>query len=206
MAMAIEELHARVLAGDDEAIRAISEWLVRDLRRCVLAALPEVELHLVESGIDDTVMAYLRAPRRYDPNRGALLSWLTYCAINRVRDGQRSEFRRSNHERTIGVDLSGMPSIIASGDLGAERERWVQEHRAEFLSAARTPSESAFLVARLDGSPMEVQAAALGIAHASASECRAELARVWDLLCRRLRWRRAHAGRPARSKRRRSGV
>jgi hypothetical protein len=63
--VAIEELYARVLAGDDEAVRMVSDWLLRNLRRSVLATLPEANGHVIESSIDDTVLTYLARPQRY---------------------------------------------------------------------------------------------------------------------------------------------
>ncbi len=188
----IEDLHVRVLGGNLQAATEICEVLIRYLRPRVCAAAPRADRHLIEASIEEAVLTYLDAPERYDAAKGTLPGWLTLSAINKVRDGQRSARRRLAREVTRGVDLAAFGLIDSKRGAGADREAWIQEHREALLAVARTDRERAFLAARLDGAPLEVQGVALGLSGLSAGQLRIEIHRVWDLIRRRLRWRRAH--------------
>lgn len=193
--MEIDELHTRVLAGSLQAAAEICEVLLRDLRPRVSAALFRADAHLVDASIEDAVLMYLDAPSRYDHARGSLPNWLASCAINRARNGQRSERCRLAHEVPMGVDLTAVLPGGAREGTDVDPEHWVRGHRRALLAAARTDQERAFLAARLDGASLEIQVAALGLVDTPRAQVRIETNRVWDLIRRRFRWRRDHRGR-----------
>jgi len=188
----LEDLHAQLLAGDNQAAEVICGGVLKELPRLVRIAIPAADPHVIGASVDDTLMAYLESPTRFDPRRGSLVRWLTQCAINRVRDAMRSGRRRLAHETPVGVDLASIAAGITGPEVEQERTQWIQEHRQEFLAVAKTSRELAFLQARLDGAELLTQAAALGLAQMTPQEQRQQVGRIWDLLCRRFRWRRRH--------------
>lgn len=188
--MSIDDLHAKLLDGDIRAIDPLCERLLGGLRAALSKIRLSVDGHVVEGSIDDAIMDYLRAPTRYDPRRGSLIVWLSRCALNRVRDAQRSARRRWNLEVAAGVDITSFPAI-PSPDGSRDYERWILHCRRQLFSVARSEGERRFISARLAGMPERAQVAQLGVARVTSTESRREAQRVWDLLRRRLRWHRA---------------
>jgi DNA-directed RNA polymerase specialized sigma24 family protein len=185
------QFHRCVVAGDAEAIEAMLAWILGAVRRRVGRSGGRLDPFFVDEGIDDALMRYLREPRAFEPSRGSLLGWLTVCATNRARDLRRSERRRQLRQAIIGSQLACLGRTDRLEEDGAaHRAKRLSDYRAFLLELTRTPTERAFVVARLEGSSLAVQAAALGVESSDFTYCRREVGRRWDLLRRRLRWRR----------------
>jgi DNA-directed RNA polymerase specialized sigma24 family protein len=187
------ELHSRVIAGDSDALQQLLRWATGALRgrlsrirRLDIGQDPQV----IDEAIDDTLLRYVRTPCRYDPHRGSLLGWLSRCAANRARDISRSERRRQRRYVIVATHIAthATPLLETANNSDDGTVDW-SIYREQLLTFARTPTERAFLVARLDGQPLEVQAQILGIRASDKSDQRRQLRRVWDLVRRRIRWR-----------------
>jgi DNA-directed RNA polymerase specialized sigma24 family protein len=188
------ELHSRVIAGDGNALEELLAWVTRVLR----SRLRRLELghdpHLVDEAIDDTLLRYVRMPCRYEPHRGSLLAWLSSCAVNRARDISRSERRRRRRCAIVASNMATHAPLLETGNGQGEGTVEWSTYREKLLTFARTPTERAFLVARLDGQSLDAQAQILGIrASDKGDQCR-QLGRAWDLVRRRIRWRTRRPG------------
>jgi DNA-directed RNA polymerase specialized sigma24 family protein len=153
--------------------------------------MPREDPHAIDTVSEDAVLMYLRDPARYNPVKSRLLTWLTNVAIRRLIDFERSRRRRSARESPT-VDVTSLP-VAAPAEVAEPDDAWMTAHRAAILAAARSDAERAFILARLEGAPRDVQAVALGVGHLGTEEARREMNRVWQLLGRRARrgWLRA---------------
>ena len=183
----LDGLHRRVVQGDYIAADELCAVVLADLPRRVRAASRGAERDAVDTASDDALLVYLRNPRRYDPRRAALMTWLERIAIRRLIDLQRSRGRRLARE-LAGMEITE-PFATSGADDAESAKAWIAERRAVLLAATRTVAEHAFVKARLTGSSRGAQAVALGVAHLPASRARAEMNRVWELIVRRARRR-----------------
>jgi DNA-directed RNA polymerase specialized sigma24 family protein len=81
-----------------EAAR-LYEVLMQRLRR----RFPQEDEALLEDAITQALELLVRQPGRYTPQRGSLLSWLWGVARNRLKQTQRKNFSRAQHEVSMGV-------------------------------------------------------------------------------------------------------
>lgn len=188
------ELHNRVIAGDPDAVEVLLVWATGAFRGRLGRLDMGQDPHLVDEAIEDTLLRYVGMPCRYKPHRGPLLAWLSRCAVNRARDISRSERRRRRRCVVVATHIATHATLLETGDSSGEGTVDWSIYRERLLTFARTPIERAFLVARLDGQPPEVQAQILGIRASDKGDQRRQLGRAWDLVRRRIRWRTQRAG------------
>jgi hypothetical protein len=186
--VSLEVLHWRTCAGEDSAVEEMCGIVLRLLRASLRRVRPDADRALVDSAAEDAILKYLANPRRFDPRRAGLLTWLDAIALRRLADFERPQHRADAHI-AAGVDPARLQRAGPLEDEGDLTEAWIAEHRAMLLAAARTDSERAFVEARLAGAPRDVQAVVLGIAHVPQLEAREEMNRMWQLISRRARRR-----------------
>jgi DNA-directed RNA polymerase specialized sigma24 family protein len=129
------------------------------------------------------------------------MTWLERIAIRRLIDFERSRRRSVARESTIAGDVEAMAIAAAPAEEPSPGEAWIAEHRSVLLAVAQTDAEQAFIKARLEDAPRDVQAVALGVDQLPSALARAEMNRVWELLGRRARrhWRRCVMQHPNRN-------
>ena len=176
----LDQLHARLLGGDDAAAEEICYLMHSMLTVHVRRRLQTTDPHEICTAVSDALLTYLRNPVQFNPCRGALDSWLMTVALNRARDIRRRA-RRQGREVTSGIDLS---QLISAELVASARE---SQPADRVLALARDVRERAFLQCRLAGSPMAVQAAALGVAESPPAEQRRVVYRAIERIVKRAR-------------------
>jgi hypothetical protein len=159
---------------------------LRLLRAFLRRSWPDADPGLIESAAEDAILKYLGNPRRFDPRRAGLLTWLEAIALRRLRDLERPEHRARAHESSD-RELPLAEGVVVRADGPALTAAWIVEHRALLLAAARSDAERRFIAARLAGAPRDVQADSLGVHYLRTALARKEMNRVWELLGRRAR-------------------
>jgi hypothetical protein len=190
----LEALHWRVCDGDESGVEEICGIVLRLLRARLGRVRPDADPGLIESAVEDAILKYLGDPRRFDPRRAGLLTWLEAIALRRLADFERPGHRALTHI-AAGIDPAQLELAMLPEDTGGLTDAWIAAHRALLVAAAQTDAERAFVEARLAGASREEQARALGVAHLPPAHARLEMNRVWKLICRRARRRDRHAAR-----------
>lgn len=90
------ELAARVASGDRDALAELFEDFGGAVKTIALRVLRDEAL--AEDVVQDTFVGFWKAPGKYDPERGALRSFLLTIAHRRAVDIVRSEEARSRRE------------------------------------------------------------------------------------------------------------
>ena len=125
--MASEELalHQRVLTGDPVVPVDVFQMLMEPLQKVLRRDLRCTEDEAYDSGVD-AILSYLEEPRRYDPNRGRLSTYLMDIAkkraIDRLRSRTASAQRDENYAVAVELHRSN-PKEIMEAELEAH-ELW----------------------------------------------------------------------------------
>lgn len=169
-AHALEVLHERLLVSDSRAGGEIWQAVAPALRRSVARGLTVPDSHLVETAIEDAVLAYIRAPARFRPRAGSLVGWLRTIARHDLQDALRHAGRVSAHEGPAGLDpwerVLAKPSVADISACLEQRAARVAVRRglADRLERLTdTAAQRAFFAAFLREAPIEDQARALGV-------------------------------------------
>jgi len=169
-------LRERLLAGDDDALaEAYDRWstLVHSLAMRITAD------HAAAEDVTQDVFVHLwQHPDRYDPNRGALRSWLCLLARSRALDWLR---RRRSRDRchTAAAAIAATPPEVDDGIL------WQTEAKVIREAVARLPDRQreAVLLAYYQGRTYREVALDLGIPEGTAKgRLKAALSRLADCL------------------------
>ena len=101
-------LHERLVAGDSQAETEIAEFFLPLLMAALKRTFPQVtDPHLVEQVAIDSIIAYLKQPRAFDPDKSSLIGYLFMDAerdlINLLRKNQNDAERQ---RRAIEAGLS----------------------------------------------------------------------------------------------------
>jgi RNA polymerase sigma factor (sigma-70 family) len=140
-------LRERLLAGDDDALaEAYDRWstLVHSLAMRIT-----VDHAAAEDVTQDVFVHLWQHPDRYDPQRGALRSWLCLLARSRAIDWLR---RRSAQDRchTAAAAIAPTPAEVDDGILWQTEAKVIREA----VAALPDPQREAVLVAYYGGGPI----------------------------------------------------
>lgn len=92
-------LHGRLIAGELHFASRIVEAVLPKLVGVVRGSIPELhDRQDAEEASLDALLHYLEAPRRFDPAKAQLTTWLAHIARRRASDIRRRQQRRSGHE------------------------------------------------------------------------------------------------------------
>jgi len=175
--------HVRLLAGELGVGEDFADEFLPILTQRLRRRWPRADQGVISTAVNDALLIYLRAPRHYDPSRLPLEAFLLLIADRRYRNLHRGILRRLMHEEAVGDALPDLP--VGTEEAGS---RW--RDLRTVLRACRTPTERAYLRARLRGEKRSVALAALlDLAHLDPEAQRLAVYRTWDRL--RLRVRRA---------------
>jgi hypothetical protein len=150
----LEALHTRVLAGDDRATEEICQLLLAGGQRIVHTRRPAADPFTREDAVLEAIATYLRRPERFDPQRSALLTWISVAAIRRVDDQRQHEDARRAAEAMVAPETRQAPSTQSPPAFGI---------KLIVMRAATSRRERKFLIAWLRGRPFEDLVRILGI-------------------------------------------
>lgn len=158
----LDELHERVLSGDDAARDDFCRRMFQELHR-QFRSVPYDDPHFVDLAIDNALIRYCARPGLYDPIRGHPVALIRKIAIDALSDLRRSYRRHVAHEVAAGVqfDTLAVHERACSG-LTVDSDCTVKQ-RSALLSVARTAAERAFIDAWLGDSHRLVLARTLGL-------------------------------------------
>lgn len=191
-------LHQRLIADDPTASSDIAEayldWLATELER----RYPWVDPHLCTDAAIEALVTYFGRPQVYDPERGALQTYLRMAAVNDLKNAQAKDRRHTSRQATLEAvelspsrrkylqDTASDPAAVI--DLQETiRERAEQQAVPPAVAETLAPEEAQVLTLMREGErKTAVYASVLGIEHLAPAEQRREVKRVKDRLTKRL--------------------
>jgi hypothetical protein len=183
----IAVLHERVLIGHPAAVEALIERLLPILTSLVQRSFPRASEDLVMNGVEDALLEYARAPRKFDPSRGVpLLAFLRLAAVRNVSNLVRGESRRRARERKLAEEAE--PIEWAQPTDSPDGTDDSLESVVQTVLASMNPEEQAIATLWLAGERRTDQLArALRIDHLPIDDQRRGLKRMKDRIRNRLR-------------------
>lgn len=155
-----EQLHELVLAGDEAAVETTAREATRVLSTAFSRLYPREDPDAIGGAVDDALVGYVSDPRQFNPSRAKLLTWLGNIVKHRLIDRWRREQTRRIDERRIDAQTPRPSQATPEQDLETAEERALNRQR--ILAVAKSPTDRAFLEARLDGASVQEQAKAAG--------------------------------------------
>jgi DNA-directed RNA polymerase specialized sigma24 family protein len=186
----LHALHLRVLNGDQTAREQLCAILLERARCRLRRTFWTIEPTLIDDGIEDALMHYLKDPAAYNPRRSALDDWIALTARCRILDALRKQVARLRNEAPIPNDLPA--ELHVQRARGPEDENYPLK-KAVLLASAADEREREYLLAKLRGERDTARLAALlGKDHLSSGDRRDAVKRLWDCLRIRAvrRWKR----------------
>jgi hypothetical protein len=202
-------LHASLLAGDRVAPSRIAEhyyeWLWHELWRRNVGRYPQLTMDDCQTAAGDALVAYFRAPTKYDPERSRLPVYLRMVAEGDLRNALRSQSRSQAQLQVVGEpvvedaarrgnpqreDLADPAELVVLAQEQEERQRLVAEMRAELLRRCPPHEARAVELFLQDERATGPYAEALGLTHLPPDEQRRAVKRWKDRQYKRCqRWR-----------------
>lgn len=183
-------LHERLLADDPTVSAEVCERyltpIVKALRR-KFADVAKRDETLIMDAATDALLNYIEAPRKFDPERGRLFSYLIMSAEGDLRNALVRQRRVS--EKTVDfVELQQICRNKGIGQASAERGLDSQKIWNRIHQLVPDPTDQAVVQLLLDGvREYDAYAEAMGIMELPAQERRKEVKRVKDRLKARLK-------------------
>jgi hypothetical protein len=186
-------LHAAVARGDSTASAKVVQLLIGPLIERLQYKWPRTDTRDLEEQAADSLLNYLRAPQRYNPERASLLHYL-------VLDAHRDLINAYNKPRRLeeipneGVALSPVPRNNETDEFVAFSDE-AGDQRIEALLDEAFPNEADRSVVELIRNGVRRNApyaAALGFSHLPIEEQNQEVKRVKDRIKKKLRRLVAH--------------
>jgi hypothetical protein len=186
------QVYARLLDGDPTAPADLAIAFLDPLTEWLEANNPRLQdPHLYATAAEDALLALIKNPRSYDPQRQTLEVYLRISAkgdlLNLVERERRHQKRRerldvvelSPRSRKHLWDVEGDPAIVVAREQGVAGP--------SIVLPGLTPYEEQVLELMRDGERRtSVYAAALGITHLPGAEQRQAVKRVKDRLKKRI--------------------
>ena len=192
-------LHRRLLDGDVVAPSELAVAYLDWLADWVIAHNRGIDPALCETAAEDAILALIRNPSSYDPERAPLEGYLRISAQGDLKNALKREGRHRDRQAALEVvELSPeMRKYVHDGDadparivelreLQAERMDGVGRVPASVLDGLSPGEQEVLELMRIKERKTEIFARALGIAHLPAAEQRREVKRVKDRLSKRL--------------------
>jgi DNA-directed RNA polymerase specialized sigma24 family protein len=184
--VSFEDLHRRIVAGDQLALEQSIKRLLPILRRMLRRSFPRVPDEVIIDTSEDTVVEYALRPTRFDAARGVPLErFLFHAAWRNAADSLDAAAKRRAREAKCAELASALvgPAAQPVPDLHGNHE--IKRH---ILEAAAGPKEQFALRLWLDGERRTGPiAAVLGLSHLDAHGQRQEVKRFKDRVKKRIR-------------------
>ncbi len=107
------DIHIRLIAGDPTAPDDLASRYLEPVRKHVQARAYRrgIQDHdLVNDATVDSVFDYIRNPKKFNPEKSGLLSYLKFAAERDLANAVSKHFRRTRHEElTDDVELTTQP-------------------------------------------------------------------------------------------------
>jgi RNA polymerase sigma-70 factor, ECF subfamily len=111
-----EEMHARLLGGTSVTVTSeIAETFLSPVSNSLRKDFPSLgDPHLIETAVEDALIAYFNNPARFDPRRGSLFTYLRLLARSRLLNLLAGEKNLSAPEKV--VELEAVESVYEMTD------------------------------------------------------------------------------------------
>ncbi len=187
------QLHERLLAGDFAASAELFEQhltpVISQLSKLErFRWIAEQDPELIWDCVTDAIFAYIQEPRKYDPDKSSLRTYLRMSAQGDLLNALARQARRRQREQPLDADVELLP-FHGNEDTEQPGERADQEADLWSRIAKLVPDEVEQTVVRLmiDGErSRDVFAEVLGVSHLPDTERNREVDRVKDRLKKRL--------------------
>ena len=137
-------LHESLVSGDLEARNRAAAILLNIVVVRLSRRQPHLDPHLIHEAVEDAILNYLNDPRRYDPTRAALITFICMVAFRNVIDLLRKSTTRRRYEN----EVASLTSTIVNG---RQDERSLVRLKSLYSQLARTDAERRFVTARANG-------------------------------------------------------
>lgn len=189
-------LHARMLARDPTAAAVFVDLLLVPLSDA-LKRHPRARgfTELVENAVEDSLIAYIKAPEKYVPAKRGLWGYLLMAATGDLRNAVDREHRRRRREKTksdVEDDPQGRNKVMTSAASKLDAKdagyrAWIGELRVAVDAQFSDPAERAvahLVIKRVSG--LRPFAEAMGVSLLPIEQQRAEVKRCKDRVSKRL--------------------
>jgi RNA polymerase sigma-70 factor, ECF subfamily len=111
-----EEMHARLLGGTSVTVTSeIAETFLSPVSNSLRKDFPSLgDPHLIETAVEDALIAYFNNPARFDLRRGSLFTYLRLLARSRLLNLLAGEKKLSAPEKV--VELEAVESVYEMTD------------------------------------------------------------------------------------------
>jgi DNA-directed RNA polymerase specialized sigma24 family protein len=190
-------IHARLAAGEPVAPSDLAHAFLDPLAVSLARSNPGLDPHLCDEAAEDAILALIKNPRSYDPERAALDVYLRMSARGDLRNILEREKR--HRARSFPIDPVALPAAprnqtLEHADpaavvvLAEELARRAAALEAEAAPAGLTPAEMQVLTMMRQGERATTAfARALGVDHLPSAEQRREVKRAKDRITKRLK-------------------
>lgn len=201
-------LHQRLLGSDPVAPSDLAAAYLDPLTDWLVEHNPRLDPELCATAAEDAILALIKRPASYKPERQTLEVYLRMSAAGDLKNLLRSESRHRRRRANLeAVELSPtMRKYLQDDEADPARllERWEEEAAAAervrlpaAVESSRSPKEAEVMRLMVHGErKTTAYAQALGIAHLPFEQQQREVKRVKDRLKKRLERAREGHGQP----------
>lgn len=183
VAVRLNELHKKILAGDVTANSEMAEMVLPILTLRLAKIFPAIyDDHLIDTAVTDAVLSYFENPAQYQEQKKSLLGYLLMSArgdlLNIIRPKKVDEKLTSLNEDVEFGDSSTEDDIggfvaIAEVDVEAEVQNRMSSVHSRINELFSEPKDREFVTMMMNGiRNTEEYANVLGIEHLSCSQQR----------------------------------
>jgi DNA-directed RNA polymerase specialized sigma24 family protein len=189
--------HQRILRGDPTAFAQLAELALPHLITFLQRQFVQIDSHLQETAVIDSLLSYQSHPERYDPQQLPLFAYLRMAARHDLLNALDSKNRE--RQRLLDIDEPAVQtqlpveslSVTAEFELDEWLEQYTDHSRHDLLDTfmAEELEEAAdrdlFLLMLNGVRETEPYAEIMGVTHLPVSEQRPEVKRAKDRLKKR---------------------
>ena len=181
------QIHERLLSEDPTAPADLAEQAVRPLTQFLESKYPTLnDPTLIADAVTDSVMNYLKQPRKFDPGRRGLLGYLKMAAEGDLQNALAKHRRRDRPTEDVEVAAAAGKIVVEPRDVLGELRAEDLRKRVDSLFDDVKDRHMVDLI--LDGErSTEAFAEVLGLGELPIGRQRSEVKRHKDRLKKRLR-------------------
>jgi RNA polymerase sigma-70 factor (ECF subfamily) len=190
------DIHTRLSTGDPVASADLAESFLDPLAAWLIRMNRNIDSHLCEQAAEDAILALIKNPHSFQPNRSTLDAYLRMSAMGDLRNLLEREQRHRSRRATLevvelhAVDRNELqestdPALVFEREEKARAQLQLRRSEVEDLSLTQEEKNVLELMRRGERKT-EAFAGELGIGHLSQDEQRREVKRVKDRVKRRI--------------------
>lgn len=134
-----ERLHRRLLADSSLTVTSeIAEEFLPLVTRSLARAFPNSDQHLVETAVEDALLAYFDRPEQFDPTRSSLFTYLQMRAKGYLLNSLGQQKRFEERHKVIELDsVETVYKLEAQNEMDAEAALIERHSQAEIIGQLR---------------------------------------------------------------------